>query len=104
MVEQDFLEVVRFKGLDESRGKAYTHLKKKNRWRDSMSPLDILLSDTTKIDPGILNLPPPILEDFYRHPLWQRGGYLVGNAVMFSQLSSCPPRRYVLSWHVPDVA
>jgi len=51
-----------------------------------MSPYDILTGDTKTIDPSILNLPPPILEDFYslfRNELEREGGYLVGNAVNF---------------------
>ncbi|HAW49605.1 TPA: hypothetical protein DCX16_01440, partial [bacterium] len=60
--------------------------KRKNRWKDKMSPYDILIRDTKTINPSILNLPPPILEDFYslfRNEYSIGGGYLVGNAVTF---------------------
>jgi len=49
-----------------------------------MSPYEILIRDTKIIDPSILNLPPPILKDFYsffRNEYSIGGGYLVGNAV-----------------------
>jgi len=51
-----------------------------------MSPYDILIRDTKTINPSILNLPPPILEDFYslfRNEYSIGGGCLAGNAVKF---------------------
>jgi len=86
-IEDDLFEVEEFKNLEEFKAKTYTyHLyynyKKKNRWRNRMSPYEILRSATNKIDPGILNLPPPILEEFYHHPEYKRGGYHVHNAVI----------------------
>jgi hypothetical protein len=44
----------------------YFNYKKKNSIRDRMSPYDILVSENSNIDPGILNLPPHISKDFWK--------------------------------------
>jgi hypothetical protein len=100
MIEDDLYEVEEFSSLTEFKAKAYTYqlyfnYKKKNRWRDRMSPYDILVSENSNIDPGILNLPPPILEDFwdlFRDENDTGGGYLVGNAVNRTHLADCSNR------------
>jgi hypothetical protein len=87
MIEDDFYEVEEFSSLTEEKAKAnlsaLLQLQEEERMRDRMSPYDILVSENSNIDPGILNLPPlsrRLLEAILRQ-VYTGGGYLVGNAV-----------------------
>jgi len=87
IVEDEFYEVEDFRDIVEFKAKAYAYqlyfnYKRKNRWRGRMSPYEILISEG--MNPGVLDLPPPILEDFwdlFKDENAIGGGYLVGNAV-----------------------
>lgn len=85
MVEYDFYDVEDYRNRDELLAKAYSYqlyfnYKRKNRWRDRMSPIEILRSENnSKVKKKILNLPPVILDHFI--PEVNKGGYLVPAAV-----------------------
>ena len=52
---------------------------RKNRYKIGGSPLEVLRAQKQKIDEGVLNLPPIILD---RHlPLFSKGGYVPSNSV-----------------------
>jgi len=85
MVEDDFYDVEDYRNAHEFLAKAYGYqlyfnYKRKNRWRDRMSPVDILRSEKNgKVKKKVLNLPPIILDQLI--PELNKGGYLVPAAV-----------------------
>ena len=85
MVEDDFYDVEDYRNAHEFLAKAYGYqlyfnYKRKNRWRDKMSPIEIFCSEkNSKVKKKVLNLPPIILDHLI--PKLDRGGYLVPAAV-----------------------
>jgi transposase len=81
MVEDDFYEVEDYRNGQEFLAKAYSYqlyfnYKRKNRWRDRMSPIDILRSEKhSPVKKRVLNLPPIIMDHLI--PKLEKGGYLV---------------------------
>lgn len=86
MVENDFYEVEDYRNGQEFLAKAYSYqlyfnYKRKNRWRDRMSPIDILRSEKhSPVKKRVLNLPPIVLDHLI--PNLEKGGYLVPAAVI----------------------
>jgi hypothetical protein len=101
MVEDDFYEVENYRNQHEFLAKAYSYqlyfnYKRKNRWRDRMSPIDILCSEKdSTVKKRVLNLPPIILDHLI--PQMEKGGYLVPAAVktLFLFLDFILPGRYI---------
>ena len=86
LVEEEFYDIESYESETEFLGKAFAYQLyfnnvRKNRYRDRMSPLDILKVRFPKVDPGVLNLPPIRLEVLLNHN-WH-AGYHVPRSAMY---------------------
>ena len=80
IVEDELYEIEDYRNPAEFLGKAYAYelyfnYIRENRWRDNKSPLQLLRERASKLNEGILNLPPIRLETLLMEE--SKGGYHV---------------------------
>ena len=86
IVEDELYEIEDYRNPAEFLGKAYAYelyfnYIRENRWRDNKSPLQLLRERASKLNEGILNLPPIRLETLLIEE--SKGGYHVPGSARF---------------------